>query len=412
MMGLDLVRALESDWRPVLDGLAHARGWPSSQHVPKLGAAVKRLSSAYNDSSPAAATLRANLRDYGPARLGFSFPRDVPKGAAAVREILAAGGLRTDRPLRILDLGAGLGAMTWGLVRALDACGPGPPVEATWVDADADALALGKALLEARATARLPASRVTTLALPIDSRRELGVFDVVLLGHVLSEMGVGDPDALRARRHGALLMAALERNTRDGGFVIVVEPALRDRTRHLHRVREWLCSEGVAPFAPCLHAGPCPALERAGDWCHEDLPVDLPSWLVPVARSAGLRFEGLTFSYLVLRKGGSSLADLLPKSHAARLRVVSSLLKTKGKTESLLCGELASTAAAGWVAGGARTMRLDRDRSAGNQGWDLVKRGQLLAIDPPPTAGLARIRAATSVEEAHFERVDGLPVEE
>ena len=70
--------------------------------------------------------------------------------------------------------------------------------------------------------------------------------------------------------------------------LVVVEPALRDRTRHLHRVRERLmASEAVTLFAPCLHRAACPALATKGDWCHEDLPLDLPEWLVPLARAAG-----------------------------------------------------------------------------------------------------------------------------
>ena len=32
-------------------------------------------------------------------------------------------------------------------------------------------------------------------------------------------------------------------------------------------------------------------LAREGDWCHEDLPVDLPPWLVPVARADGTGYD-------------------------------------------------------------------------------------------------------------------------
>ena len=44
----------------------------------------------------------------------------------AVRELVRAGLLPTDRPLRVLDVGAGLGAMTFGLLRALPAGAPEP----------------------------------------------------------------------------------------------------------------------------------------------------------------------------------------------------------------------------------------------------------------------------------------------
>src|SRR5277367_2734245 len=110
MLGRQLVRPLEDDWRDTLDALARARGWPTTRDVARLGAQVAALSASYND----AARARAAVKDAGAARLGFSFARDVPKGAAAVRELVATGALPQGRTLRVLDLGAGLGATTWG----------------------------------------------------------------------------------------------------------------------------------------------------------------------------------------------------------------------------------------------------------------------------------------------------------
>ncbi len=206
------------------------------------------------------------------------------------------------------------------------------------------------------------------------------------------------PDTQRVERHASLVAAWLEENVEDRGSLILVEPALRERTRHLHRVRDALASRhGVTVFAPCLHAAPCPALARETDWCHEDLPVDIPSWLVPVAQAAGLRREGLTFSYLVLRRDGARLADALPLgSGRARLRVVSDPMPSKGKREVFVCGELSSGDTL--VAGRARLMRLNRDASAPNAGWDDVARGELLAIAPPPQLDRPRIGAESVVE--------------
>ena len=90
MVGLDLVRPLEDDWRDTLDEVARARGWPTSRDVGTLAARVAALSAAYNDELRA----RAGIRDAGAARLGFAFARDVPKGAAAVRELVTTGELR------------------------------------------------------------------------------------------------------------------------------------------------------------------------------------------------------------------------------------------------------------------------------------------------------------------------------
>jgi hypothetical protein len=402
-----LVHALEDDWRETLDAVARSRGWPTSRDVAKLAARVGELSAAYNDPARA----RAAVRDAGAARLGFSFARDVPKGAAAVRELVATGALRlaADRPLRVLDLGAGLGATTWGLARALEASGAGGTIEATWLDSDAPALELGAAIVRARQETReSPVTlAVRTRTGPLSLAGGLGRFDVVLVGQLLSELDVALSDDERRDLHAALLRSLVADRIEPGGAVVVIEPALRDRTRHLHRVRDAVLStpatappssrSPVTVFAPCLHAAPCPALARDTDWCHEDLAVDLPPWLGPVARGAGLRVEGLTFSYLVLRQGGVRLVDAIrAPSGAARLRVVSDEFRTKGKREAFVCGDVAGPS--GPVAARARLMRLDRDANPGNAAWEGLGRGDLLVVAPAPAVERPRVGSLTTVQ--------------
>ncbi|HEV3191187.1 MAG TPA: small ribosomal subunit Rsm22 family protein [Polyangiaceae bacterium] len=391
MFGANLVNPLEQDWRETLDNIARARGWPTSHDVAKLASRVVDLSRAYNDSTHA----QAAMSDAGAARLAFAFARDVPKGAGAVRELVATGSLPLDRPLRVLDVGAGIGAMTWGLVRAIEAARASmhrsasmpqasgqssARVDATWVDKDALALDIGTAIVHARAR-RGHGVQLRALAGSLARVRELGTFDIILVGHVLSELDVGAADDTRMAAHVTMLCGLIDRNLEEHGALVVVEPALRDRTRHLHRIRGALASLGFAVFAPCLHSAPCPALARDSDWCHEDLAVDLPVWLIPVARAAGLRRQGLTFSYLVLRKRGSPtlVNAVAPRPGAGRLRVVSDVMVSKGKSEAFLCGEFAEGGAL--VAARARVARLRRDH---DQTWAKLKRGDVLTLEPAP----------------------------
>jgi len=415
MLGRELVRPLEDDWRETLDALARERHWPTSREVARLAASVVALSAAYNDASRA----RAAFREAGAARLGFSFPRDVPKGAAAVRELVATGALAGAPVLRVLDIGAGLGATTWGVVRALAASGASTAVEATWIDGDARALEVASALAQARARRRAGedaggsgnvALRATTMARALGPLDDLPRFDLVLVGQVLSELDVGVPEAVRASSHAALLGTWLERRVEPDGSLVVIEPALRDRSRHLHRVRDALVASGATVFAPCLHAAPCPALARETDWCHEDVPVDLPAWLVPVARAAGLRREGLTFSYVVLRKDGRRLGGAVPLAPTAtRLRVVSSAMASKGKLEAFLCGEFESAGAR--VVGRVRTARLDRDAVPANAAWDHLARGDVLRLDPAPELDRPRVGRDGKVLASDAEDVAALPRE-
>ncbi len=373
---------LEDAWREAVARVLSARGWPELSDTGRLGPLVMRLSQAYNYSESVPHELL-------PARLAFSFARDVPKGAACVRELVACGrlGFPEGKPLRVLDLGAGLGATTWGVARALEAAGQRGEIDATWIDTDAAALGVAADLATARGETPV-AVRARTVAGGVSAPRGQK-YDLVLLGQVLSELDATMPARDRVEKHADLVRTLLEGSVLDEGSLVVVEPALRDRTRHLHAVRDMLLeTPSVTVFAPCLHREACPALKNEGDWCHEDLAVDLPSWLVPIARAAGLRWQGLTFSYLVLRKDGASL-----KGRGYPWRVISGAIVTKGKRELFLCGKEQAEPAAR-----VRVQRLDRHASEQNRAWEGLARGDLVALKPPPALPLGKVLPETQVD--------------
>ena len=387
--------SLDDDFEHHLSDVARAHGYPPLSDTARLGPMLAKLSEVYNttDGKEASSLL--------PARLAFSFPRDVPKGHAAVRELVATGALlpRADRPLRLLDVGAGLGAMTFGIVRALSRAAiergmPAFAVDATWMDTDRAAMELGLAIL-GRALPDAPTGPRVTVKLEKVSAaaaaRAKGPFDVIVCGQVMSEMDAEMAPAERIGHHAAWVKDLVRLLSPDGSLVLV-EPALASRTRHLHAVRDVvIAGNKVGVFAPCLHQRPCPALVSPHDWCHEDLPIDLPPFLVPLARAAGLRWQGLTFSYLVLRKDGLTLRE----SSARHLRVTSSLLRSKGKTEIFLCGEHAD----GIGRGKARL--LDRETTPANASFAEAERGDLLSFDPPLAIG-GRLATDMRVECTRF----------
>jgi hypothetical protein len=413
-----LVAPLEDAFQDVLDAVLRKRGFPATRDVAKLAPRVSELSQAYNAGLAGADGPRPKLPLE--ARLAFSFARDVPKGAAAVRELLRTGALPAtgDRTLRIVDLGAGLGAMTWGIARAVAAsarASGAPPcrIEALLVDEDAEALGAAAALAT-EALSRLgpnaPPLVIRTRVARLAVGMELPEADLVILGQVLSELDVGARSAApapeaRVTRHAALVADLLQRVVASDGALVIVEPALRERTRHLHAVRDRLVTGGATVFAPCLHAQGCPMLATEGEWCHEDLPVDLPPWLVPLARAAGLRWQGLTFAYLVLRRDGRRLFDEAPARGDSRvhLRVVSELMRTKGKAEIFACTSEGVR---------ARMRRLDRDAAQEGPGakataaWGSLGRGDVVTIRtpdasptaPPPVDERGRIDASAEID--------------
>jgi SAM-dependent methyltransferase len=312
------------------------------------------------------------------ARALFWFPRDVLKVARAVGELAWAGAL-PDRPLRILDLGAGLGATGLGALRAL-------PLDAKVasliaVDHDPAALAILRRVADgARAAGLLPAATPAASTVVVDLARpgwgdELGLHDLVFAGLTAVEFtrAYGD-EAARGAAIGGFLREALRR-VADDGALVVIEPGSRAESRALHVARSLALADGATVFAPCLHALECPMLRDARDWCHEDLAdVALPPWLQGVAKSAGLRWEGLTWSYLVLRKDGRTLRGAMPAE--TPMRMVSQPKVTKGKTEAWWCGPLTG------ARGDLRVLELDRvaKRATGARLRD-VARGTLLALE-------------------------------
>lgn len=366
---------LDASWLALLDEIARTEGLALAPA--KLAAAVRALSDAYN----AGAFAKSRTREALAARLLFSFPRDVPKMSCAAREVT----FPTDRVLRVLDVGAGLGASTWGLVRLLASRGASGVVDVTMIDDDAAALALAKRIVDAKKMEGAIDLRLTTIAERARSDRKWPArFDVVLVGQALGEIDASD-DAEAGLLRG-LVTSALAPD----GALVVVEPALRDRTRRLHRVRDALAKSGVTIFAPCLHAAPCPMLHDESDWCHEDVAIDLPHDVAKIARAAGLRWQGLTFSYLVLRRDERTLRARVPSGSK---RVVALPLVTKGKRELFLCadGEM------------RRVTRLDRDGEK-RDAWSSAARGDVLAFAPPLEADDDRVTRETGVR---IERTDG-----
>ena len=390
--------ALEPAWQSLLAGVA-----PRRIDDRALALLVQRLSRRYQGETVAITAGDARL-----ARLLFWLPRDLPKLARPIAELVAAAALPWDRPLRVLDLGAGLGTSTVGIVRAFDglrAAGwPGVPtvgaVEA--VDVDPAALELlGLVVSDAAAQGRI--SNAPTVELraadlvksPAAMRAHGGPVDLIVFGASLVELTAGAGteiergDALADIVENAITYAPLVQ----GGSVVVIEPATRPEARALQQARRVLLERGRGVVAPCTHALACPMLARERDWCHEDLRVDLPDWLQAVAQLAGLRWQGLTFSYLVVQaQARDTVRTLVPAAeHTVSVgRLLSDPMASKGKVEAWVCTNGRAE----------RWMQLDRTRRhAARANVDLrsLARGDVCArrsSDPSAEGASATVRLA------------------
>lgn len=210
-------------------------------------------------------------------------------------------------------------------------------------------------------------------------------FDFVILGNVINELFLNERD--RLKRCCSLVASVASRWLAPRGFLILLEPALKETSRDLLQLRDQLLiSTDLRVYSPCVHNFPCPALSsgNGSDWCHEDRAWPSHDILRRIDALAGNRKDSLKFSYVVFNRMGISIKDavtptvkLLPGNEAkpgeehqrpAVWRAVSERLEEKGKSSVFLCGP----------PGRWRVTRLDKHESSDNQPFRTLRRGQLL----------------------------------
>jgi hypothetical protein len=214
-------------------------------------------------------------------------------------------------------------------------------------------------------------------------------FDLIIMANCLGELFV--PDERGIERRVSLVVQLLDLLDHRG-TLILLEPASRLAARALHRVRDRVLQEGPwTVYSPCLHEGPCPALVKEQDWCHEERPWQPPAIVTNVDREVGFIKDALKFSYLILRKDGKTLVPRRPGLY----RIVSELRVMKGEKRAWLCHE----------GGRPEVGRLDRERSAANAAVDDWHRGAIVRIDEivrgqrkGREATVGRIQSSASVE--------------
>ena len=360
---------------PVEDAWAHALSAALGRAVePRLLARmVARQSARYHGEDVSLAHA-----DGLAARTLFFLPRDMGKLHRPVTELALADALPR-RPLRLLDLGAGVGASAAGVARALPPTSPLASVTA--VDIDPQALALLSRVFSHAAKAGLVSPSVVVETSARDLSRPgwsagIAQHDLVCVGLALVEVTAGLTD--EAARGAAMASVLREAMTlvSDDGALVVIEPATRAETRALHHARAAMIAGGATVFAPCLHAGPCPMLATERDWCHEDdEDSTLPPWLIPVAKEAGLRWEGPTYSYLTLRRDGRTLGDRVRgEGDFVPVRTVSRPMVSKGKSEAWWCGPFAEGVT------GVKALELDRVAKGEPDRVAELPRGSLLRV--------------------------------
>jgi SAM-dependent methyltransferase len=313
---------LLATWRAARRGPRRGGPRPPSEallpdELREVAAAVTRLSTGLTRERELAGARYLDDERLLGAYLLFYWPISYLQARGVLSEL--------PRPPRIvLDLGSGPGPLAFA---ALDA----GAAEVTACDRAKQALSA------ARELARLAGQPLTTREWNPTHGKPLAELtgrqppDVITLGHVLNELWKGE--GAEAKR--AALLTEATRTLAPGGSLVVIEPALRDTSRALLRVRDLLVAGGIAVRAPCLFRGGCPALSKETDWCHAERAIDPPPLVAQVGRAAGLRKEAVKMSYLVLAPPGEPWAEPPP---GRVFRIVSEALAGKGRLRYMGCG--------------------------------------------------------------------------
>ncbi|WP_224247323.1 small ribosomal subunit Rsm22 family protein [Hyalangium gracile] len=316
------------------------------QEIKEVGAGVKQLSHGLTrERQLAGAKYMDDPRLLG-AYLLFYWPVSYAQARQALGEL-------PNRPRQVLDLGSGPGPLAFA---ALDA----GAAEVTAADRSKPALTLARALAaeagEALATREWDPTRK---AAPPE-----GQFDLITMGHVLNEL-YGTGDGVTAPR--AALLEQLLTQVKKNGSLLVMEPALRETSRALLKVRDVLVGKGYGVRAPCMFRGNCPALLKESDWCHAERSWPMPRVVEELARAAGLHKESLKMSYLVVAPKGEAWPEL-PRGRL--FRIVSEPLEGKGRQRYIGCGP----------EGRVGLAMQDKHRTEKNERFFKLHRGDVIAV--------------------------------
>jgi ribosomal protein RSM22 (predicted rRNA methylase) len=293
----------------------------------------------------------------------------VPVNAAKVDALLAHlanldKSLLSGERVRILDLGSGPGSALLGTLSFFSRRKIKPEIECTAVDHVSENLPLAESTVRRASAAFGLSTQVRTVCCPVTEalKNSRGQFDLIVLANVLNELFPGT----KARTaQCSVLLGEFANTLTESGVCVVIEPALRETSRDLLRVRDELLSQGLSLCGPCPGSGPCPALDNPKDWCHEDAAWDPPKSVEEIDDLIGLRKDSLKFSWIAFRKKSHAV-----QPDAGRFRVVSEPMVSKGKREYFICNGFSRK----------RAVRLDKDSDPANAAFSSLLRGDIVSF--------------------------------
>ncbi len=266
----------------------------------------------------------------------FYFPQTFQRIRYPLRELLFRTGWQpAGGTIRGLELGAGTGGALLGAVDYLAAAFPEAAIEAQAVDRSRGSLALLSDLTRElrdrwpRATFRTSVGDMRTEpAWPPEG------FDFILASFSLGEAFLED----QQDRGFHQWITAIRSRLRPGGWLLLVEPALKVTSERLERLRDQVAQENHWRIvAPCLHRESCPLLPSGEHWCHEVRSWDPPRSVVLLNRHLARSIQTLKYSFLALTAAAEVPAGEPAEANSDRFRLISPVAEVKGRLIAAGC---------------------------------------------------------------------------
>lgn len=263
---------------------------------------------------------------------------------------------------RILDIGCGEGAGMYGAYYALKRPDGSGKIRLTGIDGSRTMLERARDMavrLRKRGeniTAGFANRDLTDIRHSLPRKR----YDVIICSNSFAEI-IRD-DSLLRKYIGVLLGHLCE-----SGLLVIIEPALKKYARRVMQLHDDLANHKAAQvILPCLHKENCSLLkiDSRDEWCHESVAWKPPAFLRILNKGLNREIDILKFTYLVIARTKSQ--PVLQEGY----RVISSLLKEKGKMRIFLCTE----------GGRVELVRLNRSKSRENSLFDRIHKGDVIKL--------------------------------
>jgi ribosomal protein RSM22 (predicted rRNA methylase) len=194
-------------------------------------------------------------------------------------------------PREVLDLGAGPLSASSALATCFQSI---ESIDA--VDFSMSMMKHGQKILETLLFAQKRNVKMRLLAQDFRRLRFSASYDLIFLGHVLNEH-----PHLYDGEHLIEWLQKLLRHLHDDGLIIITEPANKEPSRALQRLRDMIIKSDLADvIAPCPAVHCCPLLERQSDWCFSEYHNTHHPALLKLSQQLSFQDKIIKSSYLIV----------------------------------------------------------------------------------------------------------------